>query len=235
MPDAALGAFGYLTEVVLTIQAALPALLADPNPGEKVMLLVTDGDPDFCNDPDPVCPMDAVVAAVQGAFAQGVTTTVFGLRRAGVALSEPHLRDVANAGTGQPVALPAQVGRVEDYQNRCNLPAQGIYSAQGGNATFFQADGNDQAALGDALDAVIYGIRSCVFELGGAVEIDPERAQFGRISIDGGEPLTFGDPNGWQLRTATQVELLGGACDQLKNPVTRGIDFDFPCDLFIPR
>lgn len=223
------------TPTAATIEAALPALLADPSPGEKVIILVTDGDPDFCDDPDPVCPMDAVVGAVQAAYAQGVTTTVFGLRREGVDLSEPHLRDVANAGVGEPVAQSAQVGRIEDYATRCTQPARGVYSASGGNAQFFQADGNDEAALGDALDSVIYGIRSCIFDLAGTLEIDPEGAPFGRIFIDEQPTLGFGDPNGWQLSSGTQIELLGAACDQLKSPGTRGIRFDFPCEAFILR
>jgi hypothetical protein len=225
------------TPTAATIQQALPALLADPGPGEKVMLLVTDGDPDFCNDPDRICAMDAVIGAVQAAYAQGVSTTVFGLRRA--ELSEQHLRDVANAGSGQPVAFPQGVNNAMDLANRCrNNPAgslTGTYSAQSGNAQFFQANGTDTVALGEALDAVIYGIRSCVFDLAGAAEIDPTRADAARISLNGEPPLLFGDPNGWQLRTATQVELLGSACLLLKNPTTKDIKFDFPCDLLIPR
>lgn len=225
------------TPTAATIQQALPVLLADPSPGEKVMLLVTDGDPDFCNDPDRICAMDAVIGAVQAAFAQGVTTTVFGLRRA--ELSEQHLRDVANAGSGQPVALPPGVNSEEDLRNRCrnNPPGSltGAYSPAGGTAQFFQANGTDQIALGEALDAVIYGIRSCVFDLGGTVEINPDRVAGARITLDDGAPLVYGDANGWQLRTETQVELLGSACQQLKDPRTGGIEFDFPCDIFVPR
>jgi hypothetical protein len=104
-----------------------------------------------------------------------------------------------------------------------------------GNAQFFQANGTDQVALGAALDAVIYGIRSCIFELDGAAEINPERVGGARITIDGGAPLVYGDANGWQLRTQTQVELLGSACQQVKNPATGGIKFDFPCDVLLPR
>ncbi len=225
------------TPTAATIQQALPALLADPSPGEKVMLLVTDGDPDFCNDPDRICAMDAVIGAVQAAYAQNVTTAVFGLQRA--ELSERHLRDVANAGSGQPVALPEGVNSEMDLRNRCSgnpagtLP--GTYSATGGNAQFFQANGTDEVALGAALDSVIYGIRSCIFVLDGAVEINPERVDSARITIDDGAPLAFGDPNGWTLRTATQVELTGSSCQQLKNPATGGIKFDFPCDVFTPR
>ena len=211
---------------------------ADPSPGEKVMLLVTDGDPDFCNDPDRLCAMDAVVGAVQAAFADGVSTAVFGLQRA--ELSEQHLRDVANAGcraTGG-VARRASTARktcataVAAPRSKRLLP--GTYAAIGGNAQYFQANGTDQAALGAALDAVIYGIRSCIFELDGAVEINPERVDNARITIDDGAPLVFGDPNGWRLLTATQIELTGTSCQQLKNPATGGIKFDFPCDVLTP-
>lgn len=225
------------TPTAVTIQQALPVLLADPSPGEKVMLLVTDGDPDFCNDPDRICAMDAVIGAVQAAFNQGVLTTVFGLKRA--ELSEQHLRDVANAGAGLPVALPPGVNTEADLRNRCrtNPPGSltGTYSPTPGNAQFFQANGTDQVALGAALDAVIQGIRSCVFELDGAVEINPELVGYARITIDEGPPLGFGDPNGWQLATPTQVQLVGSACQQLKNPATGAINFDFPCELFVPR
>lgn len=220
-----------------TIRAALPVLLSDPSPGEKVMLLVTDGDPDFCNDPDRVCAMDAVIGAVQEAYRQGVATTVFGLRRA--ELSEQHLRDVANAGAGQPVALPPGINSEEDLRNRCrsnpagSLP--GTYSAQSGNAQFFQANGTDDVQLSAALNAVIYGIRSCVFDLAGAAEIDPTQAGSARITLGEGAPLVFNDPNGWRLASGTQVELLGNACQELKNPLTRGIKFDFPCETLIPR
>ncbi|MEY4550646.1 MAG: hypothetical protein RL685_6841 [Pseudomonadota bacterium] len=225
------------TPTAVTLQQAVPVLLADPSPGDKVMLLVTDGDPDFCNDPDRICAMDAVIGAVQDAFSKGVSTTVFGLERQ--ELSEQHLRDVANAGAGLPVALPQGVNDAEQLRNRCrNNPAgtlPGTYAAVGGNAQYFQANGTDTSALGDALNAVIYGIRSCVFDLAGAAEINPALASLARITIDSGAPLAFDDPNGWTLRNATQVELLGTSCQQLKVPTTGGIAFDFPCDSLIPR
>jgi hypothetical protein len=225
------------TPTAATLQQALPVLLADPSPGDKVMLLVTDGDPDFCNDPDRVCSMDAVIGAVQDAYSKGVATTVFGLKRA--ELSEQHLRDVANAGSGQPVALPQGYNSEQQLRDHCrNNPAgtlPGKYSAVGGNAQYFQANGTDTRALGDALNAVIYGIRSCVFDLAGAADINPETAAGAHITIDDGSPLVLNDPNGWRLNTGTQIELVGNACQQLKLPTTDGIAFDFPCDALIPR
>jgi hypothetical protein len=137
------------------------------------------------------------------------------------------------------VALPPGVNSVEDLRNRCRTnPAgslQGTYSPAGGNAQYFQANGTDQVALGEALDSVIYGIRSCVFELDGTAEINRDNLGGARITIDGTAPLIYGDANGWTLRSDTQVELLGSACQQIKNPATAKIKFDFPCDALIPR
>ncbi len=224
------------TPTAAAITASIPVLLADPSPGEKFILLVTDGDPDFCDDPNPVCPMDAVVGAVQRAYTEGVSTTVFGLRRNGVALSEQHLRDVANAGSGLPVALPREVnGRIEDLQNRCNAPVVGSYSQEAGQAEYYQANGDDLAGLEDALNAIILGIRSCVFDLGGSVEVDLERASLATVQIDQDAPLAYDSPDGWRMLTETQLELTGSACQRLKQSGTRNVFFDFPCDIFVPR
>jgi hypothetical protein len=222
------------TPTAMAIDAAIPLLAAAPAGGEKFILLVTDGDPDFCNDGDQICPMDAVVAAVQKAKAQNIGTTVFGLQRNGVALSGQHLQDVANAGAGLPVAQPIQ--RLEDFQGRCQGPALGTYAPMGGGGTasFFQANATNQQALADALDQVIAGIRSCTFELAGAVKVDLNRAAQANISIDA-TPLAYGDPNGWRMVSETQVEIMGAGCAQLKDKATQRVDFDFPCEIVSPR
>jgi von Willebrand factor type A domain-containing protein len=221
------------TPTAAAINQSVPVLLAAAGTGEKFILLVTDGDPDFCNDGDQVCPMDAVVAAVQNAKAQGIGTTVFGLQRTGVALSGEHLKDVANAGAGLPVRQPIQ--RLEDFQGRCQGPALGTYAATGGNATPFLANATDRDALSAALDQVVAGIRSCTFELAGSVKVDLARASQAMIQIDQNAPLTYDDANGWRMATETQVEILGSSCALLKSTQTRGINFDFPCEIVSPR
>jgi hypothetical protein len=221
------------TPTAAAINQAVPVLLAAAPGGEKFILLVTDGDPDFCNDGDQVCPMDAVVGAVQAAKTQGIGTTVFGLQRTGVALSGQHLTDVANAGAGLPVRQPIQ--RLEDFQGRCQGPALGTYAAAGGTAVPFLANATDRAALTTALDQVVAGIRSCTFELAGSVKVDLSRASQATIRIDETTPLTYDDSNGWRMVTETQVEIMGAACSQLKSAQTRGINFDFPCEIVSPR
>lgn len=61
-----------LLEVVKT-------LLADEVPGDAYIFLVTDGDPDFCDDNLSDCAVDATIAALQYAYAQGIKSFVFGI------------------------------------------------------------------------------------------------------------------------------------------------------------
>ena len=51
-------------------------------PGDKYILFVTDGEPDYCGDGNVLCPPDAVVAELQALKANNITTIVFGLQSA---------------------------------------------------------------------------------------------------------------------------------------------------------
>lgn len=86
-----------------SLEAALPALTTlDPAlfPGRKVIVLATDGEPDLCEDGDDVeGGRERSVAAVEAAFAAGVTTFVISV---GDEVGEEHLRELANLGQGLP-------------------------------------------------------------------------------------------------------------------------------------
>lgn len=94
-------------------------LLADTVPGDKFVLLVTDGQPDFCDDPDATCPTDAVVRKIQELRELGIPTMVFGFE--GIDNSNPQevasltwaLESFANAGAGQPVGVQPGMTRVQ--------------------------------------------------------------------------------------------------------------------------
>lgn len=78
--------------------AVVAAQLAEENePGDEIIVLVTDGEPDTCEQPDPENGQAESVAAVEGAYGMGVTTFVVSV---GADISEDHLQDVANAGRG---------------------------------------------------------------------------------------------------------------------------------------
>lgn len=80
-----------------SITAVTAELVADPAPGERVIVLVTDGEPDTCEVPNPQMGQDEAVQAATAAFDQGVRTVVVSVADE---VSADHLQDMANAGAG---------------------------------------------------------------------------------------------------------------------------------------
>ena len=87
-------------------------------------------------------------------------------------------------------------------------------------------------------------MKSCVFELDGELEINADRADEGSVVIttttdtEGtAQPYdAAGTGDGWTVtEDGTGVELVGSACQLLRNPETTGIEFGFPCDIIIPK
>jgi hypothetical protein len=92
-------------------------LLADDTmaPGEKFILFVTDGQPDFCDDGNELCPPDSVVGELQTLATGGIHTLVFGISSPLTTISDAVLQGFANAGASQPVApLVADINQVFD-------------------------------------------------------------------------------------------------------------------------
>jgi hypothetical protein len=207
------------TPTSLALGEVTKTLLQEPTDDPKYVLLVTDGEPDFCDDPNVTCSRDAVVAAAQAAFAQGVGTFVFSI---GGEVDRAHLGDVANAGVGLPVE-----DRQMAVQYQCPQKL-GSYGAASGSAPFFEPDVNDQQALVTALTGAIAGVRSCIFDLQGKVQIDLAMADQGLVTIDS-ELVKHGEPDGFRMNSPTQLELLGAACTRLKKPETLRVSIDFPC------
>lgn len=68
----------------------------------KAIVLATDGEPDFCGDPNgDGRPM--TIQAAQDAYNNGINTYVISV---GTAIAVDHLQEVANAGVGRPVDSP---------------------------------------------------------------------------------------------------------------------------------
>jgi hypothetical protein len=209
------------TPTSLALTEVSHTLLQEPEESPKYILLVTDGEPDFCDDPNVTCSRDAVVAAVQEANGLGVGTFIFSI---GGEVEKSHLADVANAGVGMPV---------EDHQMavqyQCPMK-RGTYSTTPvtASAPYFEPDVNDQQALISALTATIAGVRSCVFDLQGKVKIDLAMADQGLVTIDD-VPVPYGTPDGFRMNSASQLELLGAACTKVHQPQTLRVSIDFPC------
>ena len=193
---------------------------ADTAVSPTVILLVTDGEPDFCDDPNVTCSRDAVVAAVQSAKAEGIGTFIFSI---GGQVDRNHLGDVANAGVGQPV-----VDRQNAVMHQCP-DRKGTYSQTSGSAPYFEPNVNDQTAIVKAIESVVSTVRSCVFDLQGKLQIDLDVANEGVVELDD-QRIPYGTPDGFRMNSPTQLELVGGACERLRSPDVKRVFIDFPCD-----
>ena len=165
---------------------------ADPWPGDKFIILATDGEPDTCAvpNPDPGSPeeteaRDAVVTAVSDAYDEGIRTFVISV---GDQIAGTHLQAVANAGAGVQSGDP--------------------------DATYYQA--LDQQALVDAFNDIIAGVRDCTLALD--TPLTMELAPSCTVSINDSD-VPYEDPNGWNLVDETTIELVGNSCTQIQEGV----------------
>ncbi len=209
------GTYKGETPTGAAIQSVLPTLLEDEAPGPKYLMLVTDGEPDTCEIPDPQCGQYEAIAAVQEAYEQGITTFVVGVGDIGL----DHLQALANAGVGQPVTTPNVPGDCPE-----DLSTPGDYAGENGNATYYMPESPD--ALKNDIGDLIGGVRSCTFDL--SVEVDLDTANRGTVLLDC-ESVPYDDPNGWRMNSPTELEVLGNACGDIRTAADPYLFITFPC------
>lgn len=185
-----------------SIAAAAKILQAVTEPGPKVIVLATDGEPDTCATPDPQTPeaKEVAVKAAQDAFAAGIFTFYISV---GNEVADGHATEMANVGQGFP--------RTDKM------------------VRFYRA--NDQAALAKAFATIVDGVRSCSFQLNGTVKDGGETD--GAVTLDG-KAVPLNDPNGWRLSSPTTVELVGTACETVKDKNDHKVAAKFPCGTIVP-
>jgi hypothetical protein len=225
-------------------------------PGGKYILYVTDGETDFCDDPNPVCPADAVIAELQKLRTQGIQTLILGLGSSLTNISAAVLQDFANAGAGNATLAPPGSAQgpplsPADLYNQCSGvtgwhdlfnaaglasgQALGTYAASGStiaNATLYNPDATNVTDLTSQFATALSGVKSCSFDLQGKIKVDLPNAGKGRVTVDG-TPVPYDAANGWSMGSATQLDLAGASC-QTWRTTGMNISFDFPCEIIIP-
>jgi hypothetical protein len=186
-----------------------PGLVAFPEPGPKLILLATDGDPDRCDDPNghDQISKDLATSAVQATFLQGIETAVLAV---GNDVSDQHQQDMANAGKGLPVPAAFPCDPVSDPANCAKT-----------------YEPSTKQGMIDAFNEIILGQRTCVFTLDGSVI--PGKECQGTVLLNG-DALPCNDPDGWQLNNPTEIEFVGAACDAILTDPNVTISASFPCD-----
>lgn len=192
-----------------SINAITPGLVAFAEPGPKLIVLATDGDPDRCDDPNghDQISKDLATDAAQAAFAQGIETVIIAV---GNQVSQTHQQDMANAGSGRPVPAPDPCDQVNDPTNCA--------------PTYEPTTKQD---LIDTFTAVVLGQRDCVFTLNGDVVQGKECD--GTVTLNGVE-LPCNDPDGWHLNGTDEIEFDGAACAAILSELDVQISANFPCD-----
>ncbi len=122
------------TPALPALTAAANQLRADPQDGDKYILFVTDGEPDYCDNGPTACPADSVIALLQRLAATEdasgqpqipVKTLVLGLTSPMGTIRPEVLQGFANAGAGLPVAPlavnPGQPYSPDDLYYNCNM------------------------------------------------------------------------------------------------------------------
>jgi hypothetical protein len=88
----------------------------------------------------------------------------------------------------------------------------------------------DAGDLADAFDEIVGGFVSCTFEVNGIVDLDDICE--GTVEVDG-MPLEC--PVDWQMPDDQHIEIIGDACEALRDGQSHTVSADFPCgSVFIP-
>jgi hypothetical protein len=245
------------------VQQVTELLLADPVEGDKFIFLLSDGQPDYCDNPDDVCTTDALVSVLQGSAAQGVKTIVFGVQSSSV---KADMFDYfAQAGWGEapnwPFAFP--LAKDQGPQNQCKSYAPwvaaraaaghapdpalcvngvddeacqqhaGTYSAAGGTKKAFLKP--DPAQLGSLIRSNLETLKSCTFDLSDVnVSVDLANANLGKVWLNDEKKLGSPIPQDqWRMVDSKTLELVGAGCQTWLDPATVFIGADFPCEAII--
>jgi hypothetical protein len=201
-----------------------PLFAAAPKTGASYILFATDGEPDFCDNDNAVCPVDAAVAGLKRLFTENnITTYIMGLASDLNAGTCPGvLKGFAAAGQNQPIAnpcgthLPSQEceGRKPWTDLRTALGRTGQtslvdYVATGSTTKVFEPNVADQASLTDTLAAAFSGVKACTFDLGAAgVRVDTTQLTKAHIYLcdsltnnvcNGPREIALDSAQGWRV------------------------------------
>jgi hypothetical protein len=133
-------------------------------------------------------------------------------------------------------------GWAADLAAKGEAPARGdtlgTYMTTMGPTTPYTPNASDETMLVTQLSQALSGVRSCTFDLS-TFKIDTTKLSEAEVYlVDSASsrddiPLDPNSVNGWNMTSATELQLYGSWCDKLRAPTTTDIKFNFPCDIVI--
>jgi hypothetical protein len=171
------------------LQKVVSELQAIPSQGPRAILLVTDGNPDTCAQPNPDEGQAQAVAAAERAFAAGIELYVLGISNG---IAGQNLQQLANAGKGRAIDL--------------------VWGVDADAAQPFQASDN-VLGLTAQLAEILNRIPLCEVRLRRDVTL--AEANSGEVLLDG-QPLSYSPLDGYVLKDSRHLAIVGKACQALK-------------------
>ncbi len=263
-PPISMGADKQETPTPTAIAQATEILLADESPGDRYILLVSDGEPDFCNDNTANCAVDGTVAAMQYAFQQGVRTLVFAIDSASIQ-NPQYFNYFAQAGAGElpnwsiGLTVTSYNGAVVDQCNTSEVAAQwGALRTNNGNAPnptgcsplpsegnpecflpagdYSASGGTTQAILSTSPEALAEAILSSVSGLKSCtLELNFDVVNAAAGEIFVHDMQTPIPQDQWQMNSSYVLELLGDACLLWQSAEVKDFFAGFPCAAVVVR
>jgi von Willebrand factor type A domain len=172
------------------IEQVVSRLEATPHPGPQVLLLVTDGDPDTCAEPDPQNGQQEALSGATRAHSAGIDFYVLGVS---LDISGDKLQQLANAGQGK--RLDARWGVDADA------------------AQPYQAS-SSVSELTQQLQQILERVPLCEVQL--ERDVDLAELGSGSVTLDG-QRLELNAPDGYRMKDARRLEIVGAACESLRN------------------
>lgn len=171
------------------LQQVVRNIMAAGRRSTEVLLLVTDGDPDTCEQPDPQNGQAEAVAGAEAVYAAGIDFYVLGVSSD---ISGDKLQQLANAGQGKPL--------------------DAVWGVDAEAAEPFQASAS-VGGLTNQLRDILARVPLCQIELERPVALAELGA--GEVLLDG-KALELGSPDGFRLKDSRHLEIVGKACETLR-------------------
>ncbi|MBN2343631.1 MAG: VWA domain-containing protein [Deltaproteobacteria bacterium] len=221
------------TPTAEAVRAVTDILVADPTPGNKVIILVTDGLPDTCANPNghDAASQNSAVVAVNNAFVAGIDTYVISV---GEQEESQHFQDLADAGLGVAPG-EGQYYAAESQGQLVDALAQIMSDIR---SCSFNLRGTIVGSLVQYCRVAINGqlvsiIHPEVFE---DTDTNPDTdtdtyESFLPSFIDTDLPLL--DGGFWRPLSPSQMELTGTACQAIQEGDVL-VQMECPCEAFVP-
>jgi hypothetical protein len=116
------------------------------------------------------------------------------------------------------------------------FPTIGTYAATSGTAIVYKPDVTNQQSLVNEISRALSGVKSCTFDLNdlGGKMLNVNLAMLDQVAVKiMGTAISLDSTNGWRMNSASELELVGAACNTWRQQQITDIKIDIPCAVIV--